>query len=407
MLTTEQKSIIKSTAPILKERGTEITSRFYQQLFTSHPELLNLFNQTNQKKGRQQTALAGAVYAAAENIDQLEDILPVVKQIGHKHRSIGVRPEHYPIVGEHLLLAMKEVLGSDATDDVLEAWKEAYGVIASVFIEVEEEMYQDASIQQGGWEGFKPFRVTHKVTESNAITSFYLEPVDGNVLPSFSPGQYISVQLQIEGETYTHIRQYSLSDAPNQNYFRISVKKESDHDPEGIVSNHLHERVEVGDEIPVSAPAGDFVLSTKDETPLVLISGGVGLTPLLSMLKTVVHLQPERRVTFIHAARNSQLHALKGEVTDLVKQIETIQNYTIYSDPTEQDEQSVDTYTGHITLEWLQEILPHNQMEFYFCGPTGFMNAVYSALQGWNVPEDRMHYEFFGPAKSLETINEG
>ncbi|KGP93013.1 dihydropteridine reductase [Pontibacillus chungwhensis BH030062] len=404
MLSTEKQAIIKSTAPILKERGVEITSRFYERLFANHPELLHLFNQTNQKKGRQQTALANAVYAAAENIDQLEEILPVVKQIAHKHRSIGVRREHYPIVGEHLLLAMKEVLGDGATDEVLQAWEDAYGIIANVFIEIEEDMYEEAAVQPGGWDGFKAFKVTRKEKESDAITSFYLEPIDEKPLPSFSPGQYISVQLHIEGETYTHVRQYSLSDAPHQGYYRISVKRESDHDPEGVVSNYLHNKVKEGDTIPVSAPAGDFVLDTSKDIPLVFISGGVGLTPLVSMLKTVVTQQPNREIIFIHAARNSQLHALKGEVAQIVKQIDSVTNYTLYSNPTEEDMQSMDSNTGYVTLEWLQQILPHNQMDFYFCGPTGFMNTTFHALQQWGVPEEHMHYEFFGPAKQLETV---
>ncbi|QST01751.1 NO-inducible flavohemoprotein [Pontibacillus sp. ALD_SL1] len=404
MLSSEKQAIIKSTAPILKERGVEITSHFYERLFANHPELLHLFNQTNQKKGHQQTALANAVYAAAENIDQLEEILPVVKQIAHKHRSIGVRAEHYPIVGEHLLLAMKEVLGDGATDEVLQAWEEAYGIIANVFIEIEQDMYEEAAMQPGGWKGFKAFTVTRKEKESDSITSFYLEPVDENPLPSFSPGQYISVQLHIDGEAYTHVRQYSLSDVPHQGYYRISVKRESDHEPEGVVSNYLHNKVKEGDTIPVSSPAGDFVLDTSKDIPLVFISGGVGLTPLVSMLKTVVTQQPKREVIFIHAARNSQLHALKGEVAQIVKQLDSVTKYTLYSNPTEEDKQSMDSNTGYLTLEWLQEILPHNQMDFYFCGPTGLMNTTFQALQQWGVPEERMHYEFFGPAKQLETV---
>ncbi|GGC98546.1 NO-inducible flavohemoprotein [Pontibacillus salipaludis] len=405
MLSNENIAIIKSTAPILKDRGVEITSRFYERLFANHPELLHLFNQTNQKKGRQQTALANAVYAAAENIDRLEEILPVVKQIAHKHRSIGVQAEHYPVVGEHLLLAMKEVLGDGATPEVLQAWEEAYSIIANVFIEIEQDMYDEAAMQPGGWEGFKAFKVTRKEIESDVITSFYLEPIDKKPLPSFSPGQYISVQLHIEGEAYTHVRQYSLSDAPHQDYYRISVKQECDHDPEGVVSNYLHKSIKEGDTIPVSAPAGDFVLDTSRDTPLVLISGGVGLTPLVSMLKTVVTQQPNREVTFIHAARNSQLHALKGEINQIVKQIDTVKNYTLYSNPTEEDRKLKDLNTGYITLEWLQKVLPHNQMDFYFCGPSGFMNATFQALQQWGVPEERMHYEFFGPAKQLETVH--
>ncbi|MGZ4134492.1 MAG: globin domain-containing protein, partial [Tumebacillaceae bacterium] len=138
MLSPKTIEIIKSTVPVLEVHGTAITKRFYQMLFTNHPELLNIFNHANQAQGRQQNALAGAVYAAAANIDNLAAIIPVVKQIGHKHRSLGILPEHYPIVGETLLAAIKDVLGDAATDEIINAWAEAYGVIAGAFIGIEK-----------------------------------------------------------------------------------------------------------------------------------------------------------------------------------------------------------------------------------------------------------------------------
>lgn len=127
MLSRKTIEIVKSTVPILKTQGTDITTYFYKTMFAAHPELLNIFNQTNQSRGRQQTALANAVLAAASYIDHLETILPVVEQISQKHRGLGVKPEHYPIVGEFLLKAIKEVLGDVATEEVLQAWAEAYG----------------------------------------------------------------------------------------------------------------------------------------------------------------------------------------------------------------------------------------------------------------------------------------
>ena len=306
---------------MLEIHGTAITKRFYERLFQSHPELLNLFNHANQKQGRQQTALANAVYAAAANIEKLEAILPVVKGIAHKHRSLGVKPEHYPIVGEHLLGAIKDVLGDAATDEILGAWAEAYGVIADAFIGVEAEMYAQAETQPGGWAGYRPFKVARKVQESEVITSFYLEPADGGAIAAFEPGQYIGVKLEIPGEAHTHIRQYSLSGTPGDPYYRISVKRESEAEgrPAGRVSVYLHEDVQAGSVLPVSAPAGDFTLDRKDGRPVVLISGGVGLTPMVSMLRTLAQTQPERRVTFIHAAQHGGMHALKEEVEGIVK----------------------------------------------------------------------------------------
>lgn len=162
MLSEKNIEIIKSTVPVLEKYGKDITARFYQLLFNNHPELLNIFNHMNQRQGKQQTALANAVYAAAANIDNLAAIIPVVKQIGQKHRALGVLPEHYPIVGENLLVAIKDVLGDAATDEIINAWAEAYGVIADAFIGIEQEMYREAKEQYGGWEGFRNFIVEKK-----------------------------------------------------------------------------------------------------------------------------------------------------------------------------------------------------------------------------------------------------
>ncbi|WP_371931989.1 NO-inducible flavohemoprotein [Mesobacillus subterraneus] len=347
--------------------------------------------------------MAGTVYAAAKYIDNLEAILPVVTQIAHKHRSLGIMPEHYPIVGKHLLLAIKEVLGDAATDEIINAWAEAYGVIADAFISVEAEMYDAAANQNGGWKDFRPFIVANKVEESETITSFYLKPVDGKAIAFFKPGQYISVKLEIEGEEFTHIRQYSLSDAPGKDYYRISVKKEAGIEtPDGKVSNYLHSSVEEGEVLQISAPAGDFFLDTKKDTPVVLISGGVGLTPMVSMLKTVAELQPEKEVTFIHAAQNGKVHALKDEVAATAAKAK-VNSVVFYDQPTEEDRKNSSfDVEGYITEDWLKKNVNLGQSDFYFCGPVPFMKAINAALKDLGVTEERIHFEFFGPMASLE-----
>lgn len=394
----DQKTIdtVKATVPVLAEHGESITKRFYQLLFQNHPELKNIFNQTNQRKGRQPKALANTVYAAAQYIDNLEAIVPVVKQIAHKHRSLNIKPEQYPIVGENLLQAIKDTLGDQATDEIITAWGKAYGVIADVFIEVEKEMYHEVSSQTGGWTGFRNFTVAKKVKESDVITSFYLKPEDGGLLPEFKPGHYITVKAEIPGEPYNHLRQYSMSDAPGKDYFRISVKREDsiEDNPEGVVSNFLHKQVEEGDVLPISAPGGDFFLDTENDKPLVLLSGGVGQTPMLSMLNTVVEKQPNRPVYFIHAAQNGAVHGLKKEVQYLTNAHTQVNAYTCYSNPQAGDQYD---YEGFVTLDWLMEILPSNDCDFYFCGPEGFMRSLKQSLAEWNVPDEQIHYEFFGP----------
>ncbi|EJL44251.1 flavohemoprotein [Brevibacillus agri] len=405
MLNQKTIDIIKSTVPVLEVHGTTITKRFYQRMFANHPELLNIFNHANQKQGRQQTALANAVYAAALYIDKLETILPVVKQIGHKHRSLGIKPEHYPIVGENLLGAIKEVLGDAATDEIIEAWAEAYGVIADAFISVEAEMYEQAENQPGGWADFREFVVERKVKESDVITSFYLVPKDGKEIASYEPGQYVSVKMEIPGEENTHIRQYSLSDAPGNPYYRISVKREDaiGDKPAGKVSVYLWEHVNEGDILPLSAPAGDFILDQQDDRPVVLISGGVGLTPMMSMLKTLVKTGSNRPVTFIHAAQNGNVHAMRDSVEELAAQHPQVKAFWCYEKPTEQDRAAQAFHKeGYIDLPWLQSVIADKNASFYFCGPVPFMKTVNRALKEWGVPAQDIHFEFFGPAGTLD-----
>ncbi|MBT2737122.1 NO-inducible flavohemoprotein [Bacillus sp. ISL-7] len=403
MLDQKTIEIIKSTVPVLEKHGEKITTRFYQLMFGNHPELLNIFNHANQKQGRQQKALAGTVYAAAMYIDNLEAILPVVKQIAQKHRSLGILPEHYPIVGKHLLLAIKDVLGDAATDEIIEAWAQAYNVIADVFISVEAELYDETENQHGGWKGFRNFIVDRKVVESEVITSFYLKPEDNKGIAVFTPGQYISIKLEMAGEKYIHIRQYSLSDAPGKDYYRISVKREAGTaNPDGMVSNYLHNGVSQGDILKVSAPAGDFVLDTEKNTPVVLLSGGVGLTPMMSMLKTVVEVQPERRVTFVHAAANGNVHALRDEVEEVSK-LENVHSYLFYDSPTEEDRKNNRfDVEGYVTREWLKENITTKDADFYFCGPVPFMKAINRSLKELGVNQERIHFEFFGPMGNLE-----
>lgn len=415
-LSTEQEAVsmldqntiqtIKSTVPVLQEYGEQITTRFYQLMFADHPELYNIFNIVHQKKKEQQKALASAVYQAADHIDRLADILPAVERIFQKHRSLGVKAEHYPIVGKYLLLAIRDVLGGLATDEIMNAWERAYGELASIFISKEQELYQQTETQAGGWDGWREFVVRKKVQESRVITSFYLYPVDGKALPSFEPGQYISIKAHINDLHLDQIRQYSLSDAPNLNYYRISVKREdagAGH-PAGIMSNHLHREVQEGDIVTISAPAGDFYLDRTKNTPVVFISGGVGLTPMMSMLNTLIQDNSKRTITTIHAAINSEYHALQDHVEQLAEKYSQVTSYICYEKPTELDRRKRNfDKEGYIDLPWLRKVLPTiDETDFYFCGPIPFMAAIKSALEDLGVKEEHIHYEFFGPASILE-----
>lgn len=377
MLQQKTIDIIKSTVPVLEVHGLTITQTFYKNMFEAHPELLNIFNHTNQNKGRQPNALANTVYAAAVHIDNLEAIVPAVMLIAHKHRSLGILPEHYPIVGEHLLGAIKEVLGDAATPEIIDAWAQAYGVIADIFISVEEDLYKEAE-NKGGWRLFKPFKLVRKEQESDIVTSFYLAPVDGDKLPEAVPGQYISLRLAIPGEKYLMNRQYTVTDVTENNEYRISVKREDDANPNGRVSTYLHNDIEIGTQIEVSAPAGLFTLK-EGTNDVLFISGGVGVTPLYRMLLSA----GGRNTSFIQCARNERVAAF----TEQIKA--NANNYkALYSDT-----------DGYLTNNQIDEMLTPNA-DIYICGPTPFMQAVIGQLKELGVSEDRIHYEFFGPALS-------
>lgn len=197
-LTTHQIDLIKSTIPVLRDHGVDITKTFYSNLLREVPELNNYFNISHQRSGSQQTALANSVFAYAANIDNLSALTSVVNRIAHKHASLGIKPDHYPIVGKYLIQAMKQVLGDKAiTQELQEAWSIAYQNLANIFINAEQNMYNNAE-----WTGYKQFKIVNKVYESSEIISFYLEPVDGQKVPLFKPGQYISVKRFIESEGY-------------------------------------------------------------------------------------------------------------------------------------------------------------------------------------------------------------
>ena len=391
MLSQQTIDIVKSTVPVLEQHGKTITTVFYKNMFAAHPELLNIFNHANQSKGRQQTALANTVYAAAAHIDNLEAIIPAVVQIAHKHVSLGIQKEHYPIVGYHLLGAIKEVLGDAATPEIIAAWGEAYEVIAGAFIGIEKNMYDNTEDAEGGWRTFKDFIIADKVQESEVITSFYLKPADGEKLPTYKPGQYITVRFSIPGDEFTLNRQYSLSQAPGNDTFRISVKREDECVPNGKASVHLHNGLNVGDTIEVSAPAGDFYLDTESTTPVTLISGGVGITPMMAMYQTIANVSPERPVAFLHSARTRGHQAFHKVLNSLTETLPNTKYEVLYSEEGD----------GFINREFLAKHVAEGS-DIYVCGPTPFMQAVISALVANGVAEDKIHFEFFGPAEELQ-----
>lgn len=406
MLNEHTISIVKSTAPILQEHGETLTRHFYNRMFKHNPEVAPFFNPAHQQAGNQQRALAGAIAAYAANIDNLEVLGGAVELIAQKHASLMIKPQHYPIVGQNLLSSIREVLGDGATDEVINAWAEAYGFLADILIGREKQIYQDNANSPGGWEGFKPFRVIRKEQESSNITSFYLAPADGAPLPTFKPGQYITVRTQTEDGSTT-MRNYSLSDKPGREWLRISVKRElppESDTPSGYVSNKLHDQIQVDDCIDLAPPCGEFTLDVSEQhtRPLVFLAAGVGITPINSMLQTALDAFPGREIILVHAALNERVQAFRATFDALSQEYPNLKVYYRYSDAPTGDARLGNASTGFVTAEYMESLLPGRDADYYFCGPQPFMVSLYHDLMKWGIPASQVHFEFFGPRQSLE-----
>lgn len=396
MITEQQKALVKATVPILKANGVALTTYFYNRMLTKNPELRNVFNQANQHTGAQPTALAMAVLAYAEHIDDPSVLVNALQRIGSKHVSLDVRPEQYAIVGKHLLASIEEVLGSLATPELIGAWTVAYNNLAQIMAGVEADMYARAT-QNGGWSGWRPFVVKQKVQESDEITSFYLHPADGGAVAGFQPGQYITVRVFVPELNIFQPRQYSISCAPNGIYYRISVKKEhgTKERPAGYVSNLLHRAIEEGAVIEVGAPSGSFVLNAHENNPVVFISGGVGITPFMSMLDDMTARDVKRPVTWIHGCRGYQVHAFRDRVLEIKSKSEAMNVHTFYDKL--EHEADGDTYDGYVDLCRIENVISGNA-DYYVCGPSIFIKTHVEYLRAQGVNAARIHYEEFGPA---------
>ncbi|ROT42194.1 hemoglobin, partial [Sodiomyces alkalinus F11] len=413
-LSAAQTAIVKSTAPILKEQGTRITTLFYKNMISAHPELRNIFNLANQHSGDQPRALANAVLSYAQHIDDLGALSPAVERIAQRHVSLRVLPEQYPIVGKHLLGAIAEVLGPALTPGIAEAWTAAYNQLASVFIHREAEMYSE----EGEWVGWRRFRVEKREKESPLVDSFYLVPEDGRPLPACHPGQYVSVRVKVSSlDGIFQCRQYSLSEAPRADRYRISVKRqvpsagrEDDRGdpPAGLVSNLLHDNYKAGDVVEMSFPRGDFTVDVEDpakaDVPLVLMSAGVGVTPEMSILDAV--LSPESKVTsrpihWIHAARNGEEVPFGQHVRKVAGEKSNVGTVLFLEKVKQGEEKGRDfDFDGIFDLNRLDRdehlSLQDPRTDYYVCGPQSWMLAVRDRLEEFGVKRGRIHMELFG-----------
>jgi len=397
LLSAETIARVKASAPVLAEQGPVITKVMYRRMF-ENADIRALFNQANQEGGTQVHALAAAIVAYARNIDNLGALAPAVERIAQKHIGYDILPEHYPFVAEALLGAIAEVLGPAATPELLAAWGEAYWFLAEILKGREAEIRGELEGREGGWSGWRKFAVAEKIRESGVITSFVLRPADGGPVLRHRPGQYLTFRFGGEGQAEMK-RNYSISCAPNEAHYRISVKREA----EGKGgSRFLHDHVQVGDVLEATPPAGEFFLPEAPQRPVVLLSGGVGLTPMVSMLETIVASHPGLEAHYVHGAVNSDSHAMDRHVRTLAAQHSRVAVTTFYSEPDSGDAPGrTHDVTGFITPEWLRENTPLDVADIFLCGPRPFLRALVNGLSQAGVPAGRIHYEFFGPTDEL------
>ena len=403
MLSEKTIRIVKEITPLVAANAETITTRFYARMFEANPEVKGFFNQAHQHTGGQQKALAGAICAYFAHIDNPAVLMPAVELIAQKHVSLGIKAEHYPIVGRNLLAAIKDVMGDGATDEIIQAVAEAYGFLADIFIGREDAIYDEQAAAPGGWNGTRTFVVAKKVPESDVVTSFYLKPEDKGPLAPFKPGQYITVHIE-HPHTPTSPRNYSLSDCPSQPHYRISVKREESlvaDAPDGLISTHLHDGIHEGHRIELGPPCGEFTVDPASiAKPVVLIAGGIGVTPLLSMAKSIVRANPDAELYFIQAARNSKVQAFADELRNLSEAGANVKTKIVYDAPLLGDIEN-GNLEGFITTELLRDWTPFADADYYFCGPKPFMQNIHLCLQELGVDEHRLRYEFFGPKQDL------
>ncbi|TGN77952.1 hemin transporter [Streptomyces bauhiniae] len=380
MLSPSSAATVRATLPAVGAAIGEITERFYARLFAAHPELLrNLFNRGNQASGAQRQALAGSIAAFAtmllEHPDQRPDAM--LGRIAHKHASLGIAPEQYEVVHEHLFAAIVEVLGDAVTPEVAAAWDEVYWLMARTLIGLERGLYEES-----GGSGTREWEVVERVPETADVITLRLRPVDGGPVSGFRAGQYVSVGVDLPDGAH-QIRQYSLSGAPGAGLRQISVKR-----IEGEVSAFLHAHAEVGDKLTLSEPYGDLVLEGGSR-PLLLASAGIGVTPMVAMLASLTADGHPGPVTVVHGDRSPADHALRADHELYAEKLADSACHFFY-----ERDAADGARTGLVDLAGIP--VPSGTRA-YLCGPLPFMRAVRAQLIGKGVAPADIHYEVFGP----------
>ncbi|PRW65124.1 globin domain-containing protein [Actinopolyspora mortivallis] len=389
MLSEKSAQTVRATLPVVRGAIDEIAARFYDRLFAAHPELLrDLFNRGNQANGTQRRALAGSIAHFASALVDEQGAFPegMLVRVAHKHASLGVTRDQYHVVGANLFAAIAEVLGEAATDEVLGAWEEVYWLMAESLIAREEKLYAEAGAPDG--DTWREYRVDARHPETPEVVTLLLRPVDGGPVPEWRAGQYVSVRVPLP-DGARQIRQYSLTGDPRAEELRITVKRVRG-EPDGEVSNHLHDHVREGDVLGLSAPFGDVVLE-EGSGPVLLASAGIGCTPVIAMLRHLVATGSVRPVIAVHGDHGPSTHAFRAEFERLVAELDNAEAHVWYENP---EGPWPEQRTGTPDLTGLR--IPPGT-EAYLCGPLAFLRRAHRQLVSAGVAGTDIHYEVFEP----------
>lgn len=389
----ESTIVVEQTAGVVAEHAEEISKLFYADMFEAHPELLNVFNQANQAVGEQPKALAASVVAFAVHLidPDAPDFTPVMRRIAHKHVSLGIQAAEYLIVGRYLLAAVKKVLGEAITPEVAAAWDEVYWLFATSLIAEEGKLYAE-----GGTDPEHPYakyRVVERFEESDEVFSLLLAPVQGQV-PSHRTGQYVGIAVDLP-EGLRQPRQYTISSGPRGDSLRVTIKRVHgvDGTPDGQVSGWLHANAQPGTLLNVSQPAGDVLLDETD-VPLVLVSAGIGITPVAAIMEDLSRRQPDRTVRLFHADKSHADHALYDGLRRQVLAMTDARAQNWYKKDAEIAPTLHPAKSGFMDLSDVE--LPE-EAQVFMCGSLPFMQSARRSLIDQGVSSENIHYEVFGP----------
>lgn len=397
MRNAQMAALIRASLPILQAQGESLTRLFYHKLLNTHADLRHFFNPAHQAQGSQQRALAAAICAYARHIDHPQALKDAISLIANKHVALGIRAEHYPLIGQTLLLSLQELLADQASAELLEAWALAYQELADLLIKTEAALYRQQH-QQFGWQGFKPVMVLDKQAESRDVCSFYLHNIDNSPLAAHQAGQFITLKLIPAGEQVM-LRHYSISNAPGDGYYRISVRRHHGQEqPDGLVSNYVHDILQAGDALLMAPPSGNFVLQPAAK-PLLLVAGGIGITPLLSMLSASLQQQPQRQVTLIQSVRYWQDLPFTAEISRLVTNHPQFNwHICLTGEPLSRQQQGASLSDQRINDDLLNQLTAGQAADIYACGPSGLLRELRQMIERRGLAADRLLTEQFAPA---------